>query len=66
MLDYKTDYNEWAEYYDVIYKIIPPEDFKIYKKFVKESSNIFDDFTETLTAAFPGSHQPLFSELFSN
>jgi len=42
MLDYKTDYNEWAEYYDVIYKIIPPEDFKIYKKFVKESSNILE------------------------
>tara|TARA_B100001142_G_scaffold302685_1_gene329434 strand:- start:6 stop:782 length:777 start_codon:yes stop_codon:yes gene_type:complete len=42
MLDYKTDYNEWAEYYDVIYKIISPEDFKIYKKFVKESSNILE------------------------
>ena len=33
MIQYKTNYDKWAKYYDLIYEITPPDDSKIYKKF---------------------------------
>ena len=42
MIQYKTNYDKWAKYYDLIYEITPPDDSKIYKKYIKNSKSVLE------------------------
>ena len=42
MTQYKTDYNEWAKYYDVIYEIMPPKDSNLYHKYLKGINSVLE------------------------
>jgi len=42
MIQYKTNYDKWAEYYDLIYQITPPYDSKLYEKFIQESTKVLE------------------------
>jgi len=42
MIQYKTDYNKWAKYYDVIYEMMDPEDSKIYKKYSRDVKSVLE------------------------
>tara|TARA_Y100001960_G_C14781109_1_gene886780 strand:- start:7304 stop:8080 length:777 start_codon:yes stop_codon:yes gene_type:complete len=42
MVQYKTDYDKWAEYYDLIYEIMPPNDSKLYAKYIQESNKVLE------------------------
>lgn len=42
MIQCKTDYNKWAKYYDVIYKIMEPEDSKIYNRHLKDVNSVLE------------------------
>ena len=42
MIQNKTNYDELADYYDLIYSIIPPNDHKFYKKFINKNTEVLE------------------------